>query len=275
MHRWLIALVVASSAASASLAEPLFHASSPRELAYQVDTVVVARSTDAGQPTRFKVERCLKGKLQAGQVIQVEGLLPLFAGATELTGANLSAACLFLKAQRGGAGFRLAPTGIICLSRSHGVFRPMPAAEAGVFHLQPSARGEQWPELLARVDRDIAEVNRLQRARDLTPARGRNQALLDWIELHRRELQDSTSSRRPGSADLQPQPTPAEIQDRHERGWGDLERLPFLWVLDSGALTDCCAQHSLRGDQRRRLPRPGSANLVLEGRPGLPGRDGP
>ena len=81
MHRWLIALVVASSAASASLAEPLFHASSPRELAYQVDTVVVARSTDAGQPTRFKVERCLKGKLQAGQVIQVEGLLPLFAGA--------------------------------------------------------------------------------------------------------------------------------------------------------------------------------------------------
>ena len=67
----------------------------------------------------------------------------------------------------------------------------MPAAEAGVFHLQPSARGEQWPELLARVDRDIAEVNRLQRARDLTPAHGRDQALLDWIELHRRELQDS------------------------------------------------------------------------------------
>ncbi len=45
------------------------------------------------------------------------------------------------------------------------------------------------------------EVQRLQRARDLPLSHAAQPGLLDWIERHRRELQESASGRRLANLD--------------------------------------------------------------------------
>jgi len=240
MHRWLIGLVVASGVQPLLQAAPMVHALAQRELAFQAEIVVVATPADKKQVGRFKVERCLKGQLQTGQEIQVDGLAPFFAADGEVAYDRLASVCLFLAPEPGTGGYRLVPTGLICLSRSQGIFRPLPWVEAGDFRLQPRSNGEPWPDLLGRVQEEVIEVNRLLRARDLPIARGRNAALLVWIERYQREIQEGASLRRLSSKEkIQAPLSPGELQDQRDRGWGELERLPFLWILESGVLSDC------------------------------------
>jgi hypothetical protein len=240
MRRWLISLVVASGVLPLLQAAPLGHALAQRELAFQAEYVVVAIPSDKKQIGRFKVESCLKGKLQPGQEIQVEGLASFFPADGEVAYDRLASVCLFLAPEAGTGRYRLVPTGLICLSRAGGIFRPLPWAEVGDFRLQPRGNGEQWADLLGRVQEEVIEVNRLLRARDLAIGRGRNAALLAWIERNRREIQDAASLRRLSSTDKLLAPmSPGELQDQRDRSWGELERLPFLWILDSDVLADC------------------------------------
>jgi hypothetical protein len=240
MLRWLIGLAAASLAIPSLQAAPLLHALSLRELAYQAEIVVVATPTDAKQVGRVKVERCFKGKLQPGQEIQVDGLSPFFPINGDILYPRLASACLFLTAGPGSERYQMAPTGLMCLGKSMGIYRPLPWVEVGDFRLQLRGDRDQWEGLLDEVRETVAEVNRLQRARDLPVSRGRNEALFAWIDRHRREIQEASSLRRSPSQDKIAAPLlPGELQDQRERGWGDLERLPFLWILDSGVLSDC------------------------------------
>jgi hypothetical protein len=238
-----IGLVLAMVAAQQAPGGQMVHALSPRELAWQADTVVVAVPLGPKQVTRFKVQRVLKGRPQVGQEIQVDGCSAFFLADGELPAARLLEVCLFLTAEAGdpaGQKFRLVPTGLACLSRGSWIYRPLPEGQPIEFRLRPRGKSETWDALLDQFQADVQEVQRLQWARDLSPSRGRNQALLDWIDRHRREFLTEGSPDRivPGQPSLA-RGGPVEQQELYERGWRGLERLPFMWVLQSGILPDC------------------------------------
>ena len=173
--------------------------------------------------------------------IQVEGLAPYFPAEGDCPPGRVLEMCLFLTAAPGPAA-RAAPT---AWCRPAWPVSTVSAASIGPCPIEPSrassasgreARPRSWAALLAGVQDNLPEVQRLHGARNLPVTRGRNQALLDWIERHLR----AGPRRLPGSDTARTtRLSPAELQDQREVGWGELERLPFLWVLDSGVLADC------------------------------------
>lgn len=214
-----------------------FTALSVRELVYQADVVVAAVPADRMQPGRCKVVQQFKGNGDlTGQEIVVEGLEPFFPVEGALAWRQVRQVCLFLAVD--GRAFRLVPTGVRCKAQDDLLWRPLSSGQPAAFHLAaqvPSA----WDSLLRRLETEVPAVKRLQFLRDLPPGSRRNQALLDWIEGQR--LQFETTGSSSGSMKSGPPPAelPGEVQDRRERGWGDLEELPFLWLLESGSLPEC------------------------------------
>ncbi len=237
----LIGLVAAVALAQQAPAEPLPGVLSVRELAWRADTVVAAVPVDRKQLVRFKVQRVLRGRLQPGQEIQVEGAAAFFPADGEVPPAQVLEYCLFLTPDPAGAGgekFQLVPTGLACLSRSGETYRPTASGAWGGPRLHHRGKSEEWDGLLSRVQSAVEAVQRLQWARNLPASRGRNQALLDWVQRHRREFQTEVPLDQPTTA-LAALAADHWPEAQRERGWGELERQPLLWVLESGVLPDC------------------------------------
>jgi hypothetical protein len=236
MRRSLFALSLLLVLRPAAGASP-FTALSVRELAYPADAIVVAVPADRKQPGPCKVVRQFKGGgALVGQEITPAGLEAFFPADGPLDWGQVREVCLFLT---GDGSRRLLPTGLRCASKDGAVWRPVSAGKPDAFQLATQVPSS-WDDFLRRLETDLPAANRLRFLGGLPPGSRRNQALLDWIEAHRLEFPttEPSNSRAPYGQTFTPE-TPGEVQDRREQGWGDLEILPFQWVLDSGLLPDC------------------------------------
>jgi hypothetical protein len=209
-----------------------------RELLYQAETIVLATPADEEKPVRFILKQQLKGtKLNPGTELEVDGLAQFFRSGEAPELNKVQILLLFLSADPAAKDrprFRLLANGVRCGTSDRRLWRPEVVSNPLALRLS-SQEGADWGALVQKAQTDLREVNRLEFLRGLPPGPRRNQALLDWVEHHRKEF--STSQQPSPGKDL---PEPGMKQsDLEANGWGELEDLPFTWVLDSAIPADC------------------------------------
>jgi hypothetical protein len=193
----------------------------PRELVVQARNVVRGTPLEPLTPRRFRVTEVLKGDgLRIGESIALDELAPHDLQVYEENlppghkprQRRIVEALLFL-----GPRPRLRPvlSGLRFLADDGMVLVPQQLRNPGDY-VMAVRRDVDWDGLVAKVRVDCAAVRTLEERKSLAVLAVRNRALLDWVQMHRRDF---------GGPD----------------GWGELEQEVFAWVLDSGRPADAWA----------------------------------
>jgi hypothetical protein len=235
---------------------------SVRELVIRANSIVLAEPIEPFLATaRFKAREVFRGRMQPGDTITLD-LRAYDLRVVDPTGttlakpsAGIEQALLFL-GPRGGTreqpGFQPLDSGVRFWTRDHLVLAPVWWRDSRGYAM--TVREDlEWDSLLRQVRADGTALNRLLHWKDLPPTPRRNQALLAWIEQHRREF---------GA------PVPAGSREKPMRGWGDLETQVFHWVLASGSPEDCWSAVKLYAELNHGAnpPLPGQAFGSTAGR---------
>lgn len=238
-----------------------------RELAIRADAVVLAEPIEPNRPGRFRVRERLKGiEPRAGAEIEVEAFDACVRPKEEPEWGRVDAVLLFLRTESGR--YSLVESGVRLYTRERMVWWPVQEKNPGPYHM---ARDPDvtWEAAILRVRDDAGEVARLLAARGLADAGRRGRALLGWVELHRSEFGDGreaawvrlSPSVRNLSGDV---PASADLD---ARGWGELQMLPFAWVLADRIPADCWRAVNLYAELHEGAILPSSAGAFA-------GRDG-
>jgi hypothetical protein len=217
-----------------------------RELVFRVQTIVLAAPVDARKPGQFRLLHQLKGPpMRAGQEFSVEGHRGFVFAEGEPKLASVRQALLYLKRGPDAGRYILVPGGVRYLTKDQRVWRPQRLGRWALIpediKMQPEEKVE-WTSLLDQVAEDVAQAQRLDFLRHLPAGNRRNAALLEWLQCHRAEFRTEhiPAERLVSLAGMASAGSEkADVAPAEALAWGELEQLPFTWILDSAIAPDC------------------------------------
>ena len=206
-----------------------------RELIIRSPDVVIAEPAaprpQATIAARYHVLEVLKGnRVGKGEKIVIQGTDSYRLGSPpgeESEGqpsSNVSKALLFLEETSAGnpdgQSFRLAPSGVRCLTADRQVLLPRQFINPGPYYLVAD-KNSHWDGLVAQVKVEIPLIDAVLAMQRIDDPAGRNQTIFAWIEKHRSEFSGSWLREEP-----------------KKPGWGSLEQKAFVWIVESGRPDD-------------------------------------
>lgn len=193
-----------------------------RKLCLDATAIVLAVPVDPLQPTRFQVQKSLRGPLQPGETIAPSSLKPEQVASFEdpdlaekkTRPRRIQQALLFLEPGPTEGSWQLLPGGLRFSGEDGKLLAWIP--ERSRMMVLPEMR---WPVMLARVQRDLADLEQLRSYRRIGRASRRVEAMLGWI----RDRRNDFTASGPGN-------------DESPMGWDRLQTEVFPWIFASADL---------------------------------------